>query len=217
MTGIYKITLFVRNMYKNTKNVQKEMESIEDQKLREILIAAKELFWKYGFKRVTIEEVCREAKVSKMTFYKHFKNKMELIKYLLNFIYDSSLKTYREIMDSDIPFPEKVKKTLDLKMEQSQNISNEFMDDYVRHADSEMLEFLNQIKTKNLTMIVNDYTEAQKKGEIRSDIKPEFILFFLNHMFEMIKDENLEKMYPNPQDLIMEVTNFFFYGVLPRK
>jgi AcrR family transcriptional regulator len=193
------------------------MESIEDQKLREILIAAKELFWKYGFKRVTIEEVCREAQVSKMTFYKHFKNKMELIKYLLNFIYDASLKTYREIMDSDLPFKDKVKKTLDLKMEQSQNISNEFMNDYIRHADPEMLQFLNEIKTKNLTMIVNDYSEAQKRGDIRNDIKPEFILYFLNHMFEMIKDDKLEKMYPNPQDMIMEVTNFFFYGVLPRK
>jgi AcrR family transcriptional regulator len=193
------------------------MEGIDDQKLREILIAAKELFWKYGFKRVTIEEVCREAKVSKMTFYKHFKNKMELIKYLLTFIFDKSLKKYREIMDSDLPFPDKVKKTIDLKMEQTQDISNEFMDDYIRHADPEMLEFLNQMKTKNLTMIFNDYTEAQKNGEIRKDIKPEFILYFLNHMFEMIQDKNLEKMYTNPQDLIMEMTNFFFYGILPRK
>jgi AcrR family transcriptional regulator len=70
------------------------MESIDDQKLREILIAAKELFWKHGFKRVSIEEVCREANVSKMTFYKHFKNKIELIKYLLNFIFDISVKNY---------------------------------------------------------------------------------------------------------------------------
>lgn len=192
------------------------MKSIDDQKLKKILIAAKELFWKYGFKRVTIEEVCREANVSKMTFYKHFKNKMELIKYLLNQIYDKAMKEYREIMDSNLSFPDKVKKSIDLKMIQTQNISNEFMDDYVRHADPEMLEFLNQIKTKNLKMIVDDYTEAQKNGEIRNDIKPEFILYFLNHMFEMIQDENLEKMYSNPQDLIMEMTNFFFYGVLPR-
>ena len=193
------------------------MDSIDDQKLKEIVIAAKKLFWKFGFKRVTIEEVCREANVSKMTFYKHFKNKMELIKYLLNFIFEKSIKKYRQIMDSNIPFPEKVQKTLDLKMEQSQDISNEFMDDYIRHADSEMLEFLNQMKTKNLTMIVNDYSEAQRKGEIRKDIKIEFILYFLNHMFEMTQDENLEKMYPNPQDLIMELTSFFFYGILPRK
>ena len=92
------------------------MESIEDQKLREILIAAKELFWKHGFKRITIEEICSAANVSKMTFYKHFKNKMELVKYLLNHIYEKGMKQYRDIMNSDIHFSEKVKKKLDLKM-----------------------------------------------------------------------------------------------------
>ena len=192
------------------------MESIDDQKLKKILIAAKDLFWRHGFKRVTIEEVCREANVSKMTFYKHFKNKMELVKYLLNHIYEKGMKQYRDIMDSDIPFSEKVKKTLDLKMEQSQDISNEFMDDYIRHADPEMEKFLNQKLNDNLQMIFNDYVEAQKKGDLRKDIKPEFILYFLNHMPEMIKDKQLEKMYNNPQDMIMELTNFFFYGVLPR-
>ncbi|MCK5169173.1 MAG: TetR/AcrR family transcriptional regulator, partial [Bacteroidales bacterium] len=169
------------------------MESIADQKLKEILFVAKELFWKYGFKRVTIEEVCREANVSKMTFYKHFKNKMELIKYLLNHIYDKAIKQYRDIMDSDIPFFEKVKKTIDLKLESSKDISNEFMNDYIRHADPEMVKFLNQKKDENLKMIVNDYIQAQKKGDIRKDIKPEFILYILNHLQEIVKDEQLEK------------------------
>jgi len=192
------------------------MESIDDQKLREIMIASKKLFWKFGFKRVTIEEVCREANVSKMTFYKHFKNKMELIKYLINHITDKAMKQYREIMNSDIPFTEKVLKTLDLKMEQTMDMSNEFFNDYVRHADSEMIDLLQQKRNEMMDSILNDYIEAQKMGNIRKDIKPEFILYFLNHSMEMIKDEQLEEIYDNPQDMIMEFTNFFFYGVLPR-
>jgi len=192
------------------------MESIDDQKLREIMIASKKLFWKFGFKRVTIEEVCREANVSKMTFYKHFKNKMELIKYLINHITDKAMKKYRDIMDSDIPFTEKVIKSLDLKMEQTQDMSNEFFDDYWRHADPEMLALLQQKRNEMMDSILNDYVKAQKKGDIRKDVKPEFILYILNHLQEMVKDEQLEKIYNNPQDMIMEFTNFFFYGVLPR-
>ena len=192
------------------------MESIDDRKLREIMIASKKLFWKFGFKRVTIEEVCHEANVSKMTFYKHFKNKMELIKYLINHITDKAMKQYHEIMNSDIPFTEKVKKSIDLKLESSKDMSNEFYDDYVRHADSEMLALLQEKSNKMMGAILNDYIEAQKNRDIRQDIKPEFILYFLNHMLEMAKDERLEKIYDNPQDMIMEFTNFFFYGVLPR-
>lgn len=192
------------------------MKSIDDQKLREIMIASKTLFWKFGFKRVTIEEVCREAKVSKMTFYKHFKNKMELIKALMNYIMDKAMKEYRVIMDSNIPFAEKIKKSIDLKMEQTNDISNEFYDDYVRHTDPEMLALFQQKSGEMMGSILNDYVEAQKKGDIRKDIKPEFILYFLNHMMEMAKDERLEKIYDNPQDMIMEITKFFFYGVMPR-
>jgi len=192
------------------------MESIDDRKLREIMIASKKLFWKFGFKRVTIEEVCHEANVSKMTFYKHFKNKMELIIYLINHITDKAMKQYREIMDSNIPFPEKVKKSIALKLESSKDMSNEFYDDYVRHADMEMLALLHEKSNEMMGAILNDYIEAQKNGEIRQDIKPEFILYFLNHLLEMAKDERLEKIYNNPQDMIMEFTNFFFYGVLPR-
>ena len=192
------------------------MESIDDRKLREIMIASKKLFWKFGFKRVTIEEVCHEANVSKMTFYKHFKNKMELIIYLINHITDKAMKQYREIMDSNIPFPEKVKKSIALKLESSKDMSNEFYDDYVRHADMEMLALLHEKSNEMMGAILNDYIEAQKNGEIRQDIKPEFILYFLNHLLEMAKDERLEKIYNNPQDMIMEFINFFFYGVLPR-
>jgi AcrR family transcriptional regulator len=47
-----------------------------NQKYLKILAAGRDLFWKHGFKRVTIEEVCREAGASKMTFYKFFENKI---------------------------------------------------------------------------------------------------------------------------------------------
>jgi AcrR family transcriptional regulator len=192
------------------------MKDIDNPKFQQIVTTAKELFWKFGIKRVTIEEICQEANVSKMTFYKHFKNKKELIKYFINHLLDKGMQKYRAIMDSNIPFKEKVIKTLDLKMEQTMDMSNEFFNDYVRHADSEMIALLQQKRNEMMSSILNDYIEAQKMGDIRKDIKPEFILYFLNQIVEMIKDEQLEKMYDHPQDMIMEFTNFFFYGVLPR-
>jgi len=34
-------------------------------------------------------------------------------------------------------------------------------------------------------------------------------------MMEMINDENLLKIYNNPQDMIMELAHFFMYGMIP--
>ena len=58
--------------------------------------------------------------------------------------------------------------------------------------------------------------EAQRKGEIRQDIKPEFINFFLDLMVKLVNDPSLNKIYPDAQEMILELTNFFFYGILPR-
>jgi len=41
----------------------------------EILEAAKELFFKHGFKRISIEDICNKADVSRRTFYVYYENK----------------------------------------------------------------------------------------------------------------------------------------------
>ena len=68
------------------------MDTSSNPKKNQILHTSKELFWKFGFKRVTIEEICKEAGVSKMTFYKFFPNKLELAKTILDKIFDENIK-----------------------------------------------------------------------------------------------------------------------------
>ena len=186
-------------------------------KKQQIIKTASDLFWKHGFRRVSIEEICKEANVSKMTYYKHFKNKDELIKYIIELITGAAMKKYREIMDSDISFEKKVEKSIQLKMESTDEMSQEFFDDFHKNASPELREYFNNLVHRNLQTILNDYVEAQKKGYIRADINPQFIMYFLDKILEMCKDENLMKIYKRPQDLITEVTRFFFYGILSRK
>lgn len=186
-------------------------------KKQQIVSTARDLFWKFGFRRVSIEEICREANVSKMTFYKHFKNKDELIKYIIDLITGIAMKKYREIMDSDMPFIQKVDKSIQLKMESSDEMSQEFFDDFHKNASPELREYFNKLVRANLQTIQNDYIDAQKKGDVRPDINPGFILYYLDKILEMARDENLMKIYKSPPDLINELTRFFFYGILPRK
>jgi AcrR family transcriptional regulator len=186
-------------------------------KRKSLIHTAKDLFFKYGIKRVTIEEICKEANVSKMTFYKHFKNKNELVKTMIIQITDEALEKNRKLMDSDIPFEEKVRQTIQMKLEGTDQMSQEFMSDYLREAEPEMHDFLHKRTQEIYGLIITDYEKAQKKGEIRQDIKIEFILWYLNKMFELMGDEQLEKLYENPQDLLMEMVNFFFYGIMPKK
>lgn len=182
-------------------------------KKKQIIATGKELFWKHGFKRVTIEEICSAANVSKMTYYKYFSNKMELVKAIMEQTMKEAVARYQSIMNSDIPFTEKVEMQIQMKMEGTADLSSEFMDDLMIHGEPEMMEYMSGMTQKVLGMVYTDYVEAQKRGEIRQDVKPEFIIYFLNHIYDMLKDENLLNMYTDPNELAMELIRFFFYGI----
>jgi AcrR family transcriptional regulator len=189
----------------------------QSEKFEAIANAAKSLFWKHGIRRVTIEEICEVAGVSKMTCYKYFSNKTAIAKYLIGNMFESGIKAYKEIYNSNISYEEKVKKILDLKMSNAHEMSQELLDDIYKYQDEELFETIELIKKKVIDIYLDDIREAQKIGEIRSDIKPEFMLYFLNNLTEMFTDQRLVGIYSNPENMIIEVMNFFFYGIMPRK
>jgi AcrR family transcriptional regulator len=186
-----------------------------DDKRRRLLVTAQSLFFKHGIRRVSVEEICREAEVSKMTFYKHFRDKNDLIRAILDVVEKEGLERYRAIMKSDDPFPEKVKAMVRLKMEQTEELSREFYVDIHRHADQEIILLMDQMEKTDMGLVERDFARALKQGHLRAGIHPEFIVYFLNKIVEMSHDETLLRMYPSPQAMIMELTNFFFYGILP--
>jgi len=189
----------------------------ESGKFEAIVGAARTLFWKHGIRRVTIEEICEKAGVSKMTCYKYFSNKTAIAKYLLEDMFETGVKVYKEIYNSDIPYEEKVKKLLDLKMSNAHEMSQELLDDIYKYQDEELSETIENIKNKLISIYLDDIRESQKTGEIRNDIKPEFMLYFLNNLTEMLTDKRVVEIYSNPEQMILEVMNFFFYGIMPRK
>jgi AcrR family transcriptional regulator len=186
-------------------------------KFEAIVSAARSLFWKHGIRRVTIEEICQDAGVSKMTCYKYFSNKTAIAKYLIEDMFESGIKAYKEIYHSDISYEEKVKKMLDLKMSNSHEMSQELLDDIYKNQDEELSETIETIKKRMIGIYLDDIREAQKIKEIRDDVKPEFMLYFLNNLTEMLTDQRLVSIYSNPQQMISEVMTFFFYGIMPRK
>ncbi|UCD39298.1 MAG: helix-turn-helix transcriptional regulator, partial [Fidelibacterota bacterium] len=69
---------------------------------------AEHLFSRFGARRVTVEEICREANVSKMTFYKYFPNKVELVRTIRDNWEEEGFMRFDEINAMDLPFPEKI-------------------------------------------------------------------------------------------------------------
>lgn len=190
------------------------MKSVKEQKSYVALTSsAKTLFWKYGFGRVTVEEICKEAKISKMTFYRIFNNKNEIALQVLNDTLERNMQEYRTIMNQDIPFAERIKQVISLKFRETKDIGEEFIRDIYSKADSDLRNCIEKYKQTGTEEFLNDLLKAQKNNWIRQDIKPEFILYMMEDMYVKMMDERLIRMHANSQELIMELTNFFFYGI----
>jgi len=189
------------------------MEIIKENKQDVILKAAKELFWKHGFRRVSVEEVCENANISKMTFYRFFPNKIELAKAVYDNVLKEGLDRLHVIFFEDTTSDEKIKKMLLLKYEGSNDISKEFLTDFYTSKELGLKEYVG-IKTREVWQeIIKDVKLAQKKGLFRKDVKPEFIFHVSQKLTELIDDPVLLKLYKSPQDLVMEFSKFFMYGV----
>ena len=190
------------------------MNVVINKKYQDIYGTAKDLFWKYGIKRVSIEEICKEANVSKMTFYKFFPNKIELAKTIMDDLIDSSLERLNEIIHSNKSFSEKLKALFLMKLEGMNDISMEFIKDIHINQGTGLKEHMDKLQAKAISLIVEFYKDSQKKGYIRKEIKIDFILAYSAQIIKLMEDENLLSQYEQPQDLVIESMNLLFYGIV---
>ena len=185
----------------------------KSKKYAPIVAAGRKLFWKYGIRKVSVEEISKEAGVSKMTFYRLFENKSELVKVILEEEYRVNWKRYEDLMNSDQSFPQKIEKLIEMKMEGTSEISEEMIRDIFTMDDPLLKGVIEQQRTAGMTRLMQDFREAQQKGGLREEIKPEFFLAMQGKIFEMLMDEQVRAMFPSQKEAIGYLTRFFFYGL----
>lgn len=184
-------------------------------KTEEALIEnARDLFWRHGVKRVSVEEICREADVSKMTFYRKFKNKTEIALAVTKKYYTETEAAYDEVMGADLPFAERIKNYVAFQKDDLSGISSEFVRDVFDGNYPELTEELEEYKKVMNQKMLLDLKKAQERGEIRKDIKLNFVLYLMDSFHEQIKDERLRSVFSNDEDMIAALTDHFFFGIV---
>jgi len=187
-----------------------------NRKYSAILDVSGRLFWKHGVRRVTIDEICREAQTSKMTFYRFFANKMELAKVVIDRYYEESLKKFREILRADTSPTEKMQGIIKMKLEGSNDISNEFIQDLLTLNNPELSSFF----TEKLKVIsdegIREFKNGQDEGWIRKDLNVEFMFYFFLKTASFLAEPEVLGKFNSPKEMIYEVSNLLIYGIVPR-
>jgi AcrR family transcriptional regulator len=187
---------------------------LNNTKYNDICREGRKIIWKHGIKRVSIEEICREAGVSKMTFYKYFPNKLELVKSLFDILFDENHEKFNQIFHSDISFSQKLEELFHLKFSSMNSLSPELIRDIYIVPKWGLDEYLESKATVFKQSIVDFYIDSQEKGFIRKDVKIDFIMAYSSHIAKLLGDESLMAKYEKPQDMVMEMMNLLFYGIV---
>jgi AcrR family transcriptional regulator len=116
-------------------------------KEEQIILKARELFTKYGYKRVSMDEIAKEANVTKKTIYSYFKSKEDLLKYFIK----EEIITMKKIIEKNeslnLPYFENVHNVI------YQLLKHRKQDDFLKIIIEEADVFKNPIIIENLKEI----------------------------------------------------------------
>lgn len=187
----------------------------ENKKYQSLMENAWLLFRRFGVRKVNVEEICREAEVSKMTFYNYFRNKWDLLEKLVQVKIDDMLREYDAMIQSDIPFMEKIESLIAMKIKQAREFEGPLLAE-IMAENSRLRSFLDKqwesskIKSSELFLL------GQKSGCIRSDMTENFFLFLLEGMSGIFEEKKVVEIYPESSMRVKAILDFFFFGVTGR-
>ena len=181
-------------------------------KQQQLITTATELFYSYGVRRVTINEICRKANVSNMTFYKYFSNKWDIVKTVLDILFDEINRIYQNILAEDISLTQKLEKILMAMAVQGRDLKSDFRDDLI-NEDSPLRSYVLEQQKKHIELHINFLKKAQKEGYIHSDIKEPFLLFMWNRYCNFFNHPELVRIMPDVNDRAYELATQLIYGL----
>jgi AcrR family transcriptional regulator len=82
-----------------------------------ILAAAKQLFGHYGYRRTSIDDIAREARIAKGTVYLYFKSKEEIFRALCQQLLDTVLTATEEAVRTPAPIEQRLRRIIAAKFD----------------------------------------------------------------------------------------------------
>lgn len=185
-------------------------ERRKELKKTNILEAASALFLKYGINKVSVAEIAKEANVSQVTIYNYFESKDKLIREVIIYYVDQVWSEYEPLFNSDMPFPDKVKKIIFDKRMIAGQINEDFFNHFMTEYTSEENYIEKLYKEKALPSFLKLFEEGKEQGYIDKTISDEAILLYLQMFADYMRGEEVtDKILPLTEDL----TKLFFYGI----
>jgi AcrR family transcriptional regulator len=178
-----------------------------EKKMKSILVASWELFLTRGIKDVSIAEIAKKAEVSQASIYNFFQSKENLVRETLFAYIEEGAKESETILESEIPFREKIEKLLFMVDEATRQTSPELIESAVS-IDPSIRDLLVEYATKiSEPFILRLVEQGRAEGFINNHFSNEAILLFIGSLRSVLMQPNVTK------EARIGLNALFFYGV----
>jgi AcrR family transcriptional regulator len=198
---------------KNNKN-----NDNKDKKQR-IIDAALLLFKQtHDVKKVSIETIAKQAKVSPTTIYNNFGTRENLIYESIKELMKDNIERNRNIINSDIPFPNKIAGVMSSKMDLTANLNSEILEKIIRQDESISPLIGNVYENEIRPLWIKMMSDGKKEGYIDESLNEKVLLIYLDTIKAGLSiNKDLWNDFTNKIEIMKQMTSIMFYGFLKKK
>lgn len=184
-----------------------------------ILENARELFFRYGFTKVTTDEIAAAAGVSKKTIYKYYQSKEALFVEVVGRTIEEFAGRMDEVMDDEeMEFPERLRKLVELRAGMLSSIGQPLVHDVQRNFPNLWKQVEERRRTGHEASFGRLVREGVERGVFRSDIDPAMLeMVYTSAITGVVNPDNLSRMPYTAGEATDAVMAIVFTGVLTDK
>ncbi len=188
------------------------MTKQSEKKQKRLMEKSEELFWKYGYNAVSIDQIAAEVGISKMTIYKHFNSKEDLFIEVLKINIDYHMNKVMELISEKDHTVDKIEVMYNYSLGITKEYPNILLRDIVERKS--ILEKVTAIKLeRGLPIWQYILKDGISKKEIR-EMDFDFVSELLMNLPTAIKNLDFMKDKNNMIKFYTSFMDFIKYGLL---
>jgi AcrR family transcriptional regulator len=187
-------------------------------KKQQILASALNLFkHTHDIRKVSLEEIARQANVSPTTIYNLFGSRETLVREVARLLIEQTLERNTALVRSQRPFPEKIALILGGKVSLMEEVDREVINKMLGQ-DKSVAAFTNEVYQRQIKPLWREMiAEGKRQGYVDPSLDENALLIFLDVMKDgfAVHPEIARQAKDNPS-LLKELSRLMFYGFLSK-
>ena len=183
-----------------------------------IIAKAREQFFRYGVKSVTMDDIANELGISKKTIYQHFEDKDDIVYQLMLSEMNQDKCDWEELEKNSKDVIERTVKSMDLIKQAFTEINPATFFDIKKYHPKSWQIFQDHKQNFILVSIIKDLKDGIEQGYFRPEIKVDILAKMRLEQIELGFDP---QVFPPHKFNIVEVEltmlDNFFRGILTEK